>query len=62
MTYFKVLEMSAKYMGNLIILNFKKNMTPIFISYAESAAKLFLSFKLIKLALRAKLIGVSIGW
>jgi hypothetical protein len=65
MTYFKVLEisvMSTRLISNLTIIKFKMAMTPTFVSYAESASKLFLSYNLVKLGLRAKLIGVAIGW
>jgi hypothetical protein len=62
MIFFKVVELSIKYLGNPAIVKFKTSMTTIFVGYAKAAARLFQSYKLIKLCLRAKLIEVSIGW
>ena len=62
MIYFKVLEVSPKYITNLNIFNFKTKHTQTFCKYASGAAKTFLSSSLMKLALRAKLIDLSINW
>jgi hypothetical protein len=62
MTYYKILDASIKYISNLTILNLKKLMTPIFIRFAESACETFFVNGMMKLGLRAKLIGVSISW
>lgn len=62
MIYFKVLEVSPKFITNLNIFNFKTKHTPTFSKYASSAAKTFMNYNLVKLALRAKLIDLSINW
>lgn len=62
MIYFKVLEVSPKYITNLNIFNFKTKHTQTFCKYASSAARTFLNSNLMKLALRAKLIDLSINW
>jgi GH25 family lysozyme M1 (1,4-beta-N-acetylmuramidase) len=62
MIYFKVLEVSPKFITNLNIFNFKTKQTTTFSRYASNAAKTFLTNNLTKLALRAKLIDLSINW
>jgi len=62
MIYFKVLEVSPKFITNLNIFNFKTKHTPTFSRYASQAAKVFLNNNMMKLALRAKLIDLSINW
>lgn len=62
MIYFKVLEVSPKYITNLTIYNFKTKYTQIFSRYASQASKIFHGNQLIKLTLRAKLIDLSINW
>ena len=62
MIYFKVLEVTPKFITNLNILNFKTKFTPTFIALAETASRIFMNSGLMKLCLRAKLMHLSMSW
>jgi hypothetical protein len=63
MVYNKVIEVSVKYPTNFKIVNFKNNANLTSCSKnAHNAAKIFHDNRMMKLALRAKLLGISINW